>query len=242
MSDTLYMHSIESLGALDGPGLRTVIFLSGCPLRCQYCHNPDTWHLTDGQPTDIELLFQRIMKLKPYYQDKGGVTFSGGEPLLQAAALIPLIQKLKSEGIHTAIDTSGALWNEEISKLIALSDLIILDVKHTNPIEYHNLTSGHLEDNLLFLKSVIHHKTPYWIRQVIVPGINDTQQQLIDLEGYSHSNYREKIELLPFHKHGIHKWRDLNLNFPFEGLEAMTESQLKKLAEETELPFDIFSI
>lgn len=242
MSATVYMHSIESLGALDGPGLRTVIFLSGCPLRCKYCHNPDTWHLTDGQPTTIEDLFQRIMKLKPYYQDKGGVTFSGGEPLLQAPALIPLIKKLKSEGIHTAIDTSGALWSEEISELIALSDLILLDVKHTDPIQYHELTSGHLEDNLLFLKSVIQHQKNYWIRQVIVPSINDTPQQLIDLESYSHSSYREKIELLPFHKHGLHKWRDLNLSCPFENLESMTEAQLKKLVEETELPFDIFSI
>ncbi|MBN2898479.1 MAG: pyruvate formate lyase-activating protein [Clostridia bacterium] len=238
MSETIKVHSIESLGALDGPGLRTVIFLSGCPLKCQYCHNPDTWSMTSGHDMTVEDLIHVIMKYKPYYAQKGGVTLSGGDPLLQAKALIPLVKALKEADIHVALDTSGALWNDAIERLIHLVDLILLDVKHTEALVYHTLTGGNLDDTTFFLSQLIRHEKPYWIRQVIIPTINNTPEQLLYLEEITRSPYRQRMELLPFHKSAAHKWEKLNRHFPLAHLPETSENDLKELLDKAKLPFN----
>lgn len=232
MTQLLRVHSIESLGALDGPGLRTVIFLMGCPLRCMYCHNPDTWTLEGGQLYDSDTLLKRILKMKPYFKKGGGVTFSGGEPLVQAKALIPLVTTLKEEGIHIALDTSGAVWNEAVEKLIKLVDLVLLDVKHTNNTMYHTLTGGYLKDTLFFIEQLIDNCIPYWIRQVIVPKINDTINQVQYLEVLTRSQYRNKIELLPFHKKAMHKWEALNMICPLKETPELRKEDIQYLIDE----------
>lgn len=216
MTQLLNVHSIESLGALDGPGLRMVIFLTGCPLRCSYCHNPDTWTHTNAQLYKTDTLLKKILRMKPYFQNSGGVTFSGGDPLVQAEALLPLVEGLNEEGIHVALDTSGALWNKDIETLIEKVDLVLLDYKHTDKSIYKKLTKGNLKDTQHFLDKLIQHKTHYWIRQVIIKDINDTVDQVMCLETTTRSSYRDKIELLPYHKKALHKWEALGINSPLE--------------------------
>lgn len=220
---------MESMGTLDGPGLRTVIFLSGCPLRCQYCHNPDTWTSDAGRPYTVESLFNFISRYQSYYERGGGITFSGGEPLLQAKALIPLVRKLKEEGIHVALDSSGAVWNQSVEELLTLVDLVLLDVKHTDSSVYYDLTHGRLEDTLALLNYLKTHHIPYWIRQVIIPSINDRKDQVIHLDQLTRSPYRRRIELLAFHQSGRHKWRALGIPYPLEKTEVLSISRLKEL-------------
>lgn len=224
----LMVHSIESMGTLDGPGLRTVIFLSGCPLRCQYCHNPDTWAREAGRPYTVESLLNFISRYQVYYRGDGGVTFSGGEPLLQAKSLIPLVKKLKQEGIHVALDTSGAVWNQSVEALLTLVDLVLLDVKHTDHRAYYDLTHGRLEDTLTFLNYLKKHRRPYWIRQVIIPSINDKEDQILQLDQLTQSPYRKRIELLAFHQSGRHKWQALGIPYPLEKTEALSINRLKE--------------
>jgi len=240
MESQLYVHSIESLGALDGPGLRTVIFLSGCPLKCQYCHNPDSWLMTSGKAMTKETLFKKLMRMSPYFKNKGGVTFSGGDPLLQASALIPLVRRLKQEGIHVALDTSGALWSSEVESLIELVDLVLLDVKHTNDHAYRQLTSGNLQDTYFFLNSLIRLNKPYWIRQVVIPTINNTIEQLYILEYETRSEYRQKIELLPYHKKALYKWLALGQICPLSHLPEISREDIKLLINKMTLPFSTF--
>lgn len=224
----LMVHSIESMGTLDGPGLRTVIFLSGCPLRCQYCHNPDTWAREAGRPYTVESLLNFISRYQVYYKGDGGVTFSGGEPLLQAKSLIPLVKKMKQEGIHVTIDSSGAVWNQSVEALLTLVDLVLLDVKHTDHRVYYDLTHGKLEDTLTFLDYLKKHRTPYWIRQVIIPSINDKEDQVLQLDQLTRSPYRKRIELLAFHQSGQHKWQALGIPYPLEKTESLSINRLKE--------------
>lgn len=229
MTQLLKVHSIESLGALDGPGLRMVIFLTGCPLRCSYCHNPDTWTHDNAQQYDSDTLLKKILRMKPYFQNFGGVTFSGGDPLVQAAALLPLVEDLKKEGIHVALDTSGELWNKDIEALVEKVDLVLLDFKHTDESMYKRLTNGNLKNTQHFLDKLIEHQTNYWIRQVIISDINDTEDQVICLEEITRSPYREKIELLPYHKKALHKWEALGINCPLEEKPETSKHDLEYL-------------
>ncbi len=230
MTKHINIHSIESLGALDGPGLRTVIFLTGCPLRCQYCHNPDTWMLGSGTDYSCDEVISQVLKMKPYFKNGGGVTFSGGEPLMQANALIPIVKKLKSESVHIALDTAGVLWNDSIKALIQLVDLVLLDVKHTDHKAFTELTKGTLDDTLFFLDQLKRYQKPYWIRQVIIPTINSTPQQVLTLEKITRSAQRENIELLPFHKTGLYKWYALGLACPLENIAEPTTSEMDLLS------------
>ena len=230
MTKHINIHSVESLGALDGPGLRTVVFLTGCPLRCQYCHNPDTWMLGSGIDYSYEELISQVLKMKPYFKNGGGVTFSGGEPLMQSDVLIPIAKRLKSEGIHIALDTAGVLWNDSIKALLQLVDLVLLDVKHTDHTTFTELTKGTLDDTLFFLEQLKKYQKPYWIRQVIVPTINNVQQQVLTLEKMTRSPLREKIELLPFHKTGLYKWHALGLACPLEKIPEPTTSEMYLLS------------
>jgi pyruvate formate lyase activating enzyme len=228
---SLTVHSIETLGALDGPGIRTVVFLQGCPLRCGYCHNPDTWTCNAGTEMTEDELFRRILRMKPYYKNNGGVTFSGGEPLRQAEALVPLLHRLKTAGVHIAIDTSGAIWSEAVNEAIHLADLILLDIKHTDAEAFRQLTGGQLEMVLQFLEILKRDAIPYWIRQVTIPGITDSAVQVQALDKLTASANRAHIELLPFHKMGIPKWKKLGIACPLEEVPEMSAAETEKLRD-----------
>jgi pyruvate formate lyase activating enzyme len=205
-----YIHSIESLGALDGPGLRTVVFMQGCNLRCRYCHNPDTWRRACGTIYSPQELLEKVIKFKPYFKRNGGITVSGGEPLLQAGFLYEFFKLLKEENIHTALDTAGLL-NEQVKKLLTLTDLVILDIKHSDEAGYKKLTGADFKQTLEFYNYISENKIDFWIRQVIVPGINDSPEQVKELAKYCLN--AKKYELIPYHTLGVKKWRELGLKY-----------------------------
>lgn len=211
----LEVYKIETLGALDGPGLRTVIFLQGCPMRCQYCHNADSWLSNAGKGTMMtaESLYELVLRYKPYYKDKGGVTFSGGEALLQAKGLLPLVKALKSVGIHTALDTSGSIVNDDTQKLISAIDLVILDIKATDEVLHQTLTKHSLKNPLATLATLKAQNKPYWIRQVVLKGINDTDAHLSQLDELTAHPTRERLERLPYHSMGLDKWEGWQIEF-----------------------------
>ena len=209
----LEIYKIETLGALDGPGIRTVVFLQGCPMRCGYCHNADSWYSGDGTWMASDDVFQSIIRHKPYYKNTGGVTFSGGEPLLQAEKLLPLIHRLQGDGIHVALDTSGCLVSEAGYQLLKAVDLVILDIKANGDAGYRKLTRHGIENPLQTLAYLNHIQKPYWIRQVILKGINDGVENLIQLEALTFGKTREKLEVLPYHEMGAHKWKANQLHY-----------------------------
>lgn len=209
------IHSIESCGTVDGPGIRFVVFMQGCPLRCQYCHNPDTWKVGDGQQMTVTELMAEVVKYKSYMNfSGGGITITGGEPLMQLDFVYDLLQACKAEGIHTAIDTSGYVFNDRAKKIIDAVDLVLLDIKHADPDQYKFITSGRLEPTLAFLDYLGEIDKPVWIRYVLVPGLSDQPEHIeslaITLSQYSNI---ERIELLPFHKMGEYKWASLGLTY-----------------------------
>lgn len=225
------LHSIETFGTLDGPGIRTVFFLQGCPLRCGYCHNPDTWALEGGQSYTIEALLKIVKRYKPYYGEEGGVTFSGGEPLLQAQHLSFLIDVLHEEGVHVTLDTSGVVTSPQAKENLLKADLVLLDIKQSDEYAFKELTGGHFESFLRTLQWLKDHQKSYWIRQVIVPGYNDGVEQLNQMLKCVESPMCEKIELLAYHKHGLFKWEALGLKSPFRGYEPMPVDRIKDLQE-----------
>ena len=205
------IHSFESLGAVDGPGLRFVVFMQGCHMRCQYCQNRDTWDMHAGTLYSVEDLKKKIMKYKNYIMPHGGVTISGGEPLLQTPFLISLFEELKKEGIHTCIDTAGNLEiTTEIAKLIDLTDLFLLDIKCINDKICIPLTGFSNKKELAFARYLSEHGKPMWIRQVLIPGITDIKEDLLQLKDFiSTLKTVEKVEFLPYHNLGKFKWEKL---------------------------------
>ncbi len=207
--------SIETFGLVDGPGIRCVVFFNGCKLRCKYCHNPEMWTKKNNNYT-IEDLFNKIMRSKPYFKNNGGVTFSGGEPLLHSDFIIEVSKLLKKENIHTAIDTSGVgLGNyDDILKYI---DLVILDIKHTDNDIYKQITGMNIEEVEKFIKSLNKSNKKVWIRQVIIPEITDTKQYMDNLAKYIKKIKNiEKIEFLPFHRLGEEKYKILGIDYPYK--------------------------
>ena len=198
------IHSVETMGALDGPGLRMVIFLQGCPLRCRYCHNPDTWNPAGGQEMTVEDVVKRALKYKRFYGKNGGVTFSGGEPLMQAAFVLECVKRLKECGVHTALDTSGGIWNDEVKALLDATDLILLDIKHSNAEGFHALCGGNMETLDHVLNHLRHNRKPVWVRQVIVEGFTQSEQQVRAMVEKTAGINRIKTELLPYHTLGVH--------------------------------------
>ena len=231
---TGYIHSIESLGTVDGPGVRTVVFMQGCVLRCRFCHNPDTWQCSGGKEYTAQQLFDKVIKFRPYFGTSGGITVSGGEPLLQAEFLYEFFDLLKNAGIHTAIDTSGML-NEHIKKLLSRTDLVLLDIKHTDKEEYKKLTGADLDAPLKMLSYLIENNIAFWIRQVIVPGINDSEEQIKQLAKYC--VHAQKYELIAYHTLGLAKWKKLNIPYSLEGVEPPSKELMKNL--ETVLTHEI---
>ncbi len=227
---TGYIHKLESLGTVDGPGVRAVIFSTGCPLRCKYCHNPDTWCLQDGAPTEAEKLVEKILRLYPYIKN-GGVTFSGGEPCVQARFFTRVAELLRQEGLHIALDTSGAVLNDDVRELIDKCDLVLLDVKSVSEEGYRDLTGGSLADTIAFLDLLESMGKPVWIRHVVVPEVNDGEKDILALQDLL-ADYKciQKIELLPFRKLCTEKYKSLNIPFPFEDTPEMSQVELDRLA------------
>ncbi len=223
------IHSIETLGALDGPGIRVIVYLQGCPLRCAYCHNPDTWAFDQGEEIDVDTLVKKVMRYKYYFADNGGVTFSGGEPLMQGKFLLECLKRCKEEGIHTTIDTSG-VGNGDYDEMLQYTDLVILDIKHENRQIYKNITGIEMDQYNKFKQAVIDANQKVWLKHVVVPELTDSHEHINGLkdEIFSFNNI-EKIELLPYHTMGISKYKQLGIPYPLEGYDEMSSDEVKKL-------------
>ncbi|SHJ70097.1 pyruvate formate lyase activating enzyme [Anaerobranca californiensis DSM 14826] len=222
------IHSIETMGLVDGPGIRTVVFLQGCQLRCRYCHNPDTWRLKGGKEMTVDELVKIVKRYKIYYKNKGGVTLSGGEPLLQPQFVLEFFKRCKEEGIHTTLDTAGHGCGDKklFKEILQYTDLVLLDIKALDEKGYFKLTGGSQKEALEFLDIVQEVGTPMWIRHVVVPGINDNEENIVKLaEFVNNLSNVEKCELLPYHVHGIKKYKELNIKYTLEGIKAMDEER-----------------
>lgn len=227
------IHSFESLGAVDGPGVRFVIFMQGCSLKCKYCQNRDTWDLHGGTTYSVEELIEKILRYKNYIMPNGGVTISGGEPLLQAKFLIELFTELKKYNIHTCIDTSGSFdLTSDIKKLIDLTDLFLLDIKCINDEKAKELTGVSNKKELAFAEYLSSIGKPMWIRQVLVPGITDDEQDLLALKDFiSTLKTVEKVEILPYHDLGKFKWDKLGCTYELEGYRTANNEDVKRAKE-----------
>ncbi len=224
------VNSIESCSFLDGPGLRTVVFLNGCYLRCLYCHNPEMWKKNKNNTT-VESLLSKILKNKSYFENNGGVTFSGGEPLFQIQFLTEISKRLKENNIHVALDTSG-VGEGNYTELLKYIDLVILDVKHTEKEGFNNLTGSHIDKTIPFYNEIKKQNKTIWIRQVIIPGVTDSISYLKKLKQFlKQFDNIEKIEFLPFHNKCIEKYEALNLEFPMKNVEEMDVLKTKKLLD-----------
>lgn len=223
--------SIESMGLVDGPGIRAVIFLTGCKLRCKYCHNPEMWKMEEPNYTPQQLV-DRIIRNKPYFKrNNGGVTFSGGEPLLQSKFLLEVCKLLKKEDIHIALDTSG-VGNGDYEELLSYIDLVLLDIKHTNISKYKELTSHDIDEVEKFINALNNSNVPVWIRQVIVPGFMDNDEYLYSLKEYLKKIKNiKKIDFLPYHTLGIEKYQELGIEYPYKDIESMDKEECHKLYE-----------
>ena len=224
------INSIETLGTLDGPGIRFVAFLQGCQLRCLYCHNPETWAIK-GQSIEIspQELVEKVEKYRNYFGDDGGVTFSGGEPLLQPDFLLECLKLLKKKNFHTCIDTAGFGFGN-YTEILKYTDLVLLDIKAVDPDEYTQITGQKIERFNEFLSAVTKTKTKLWLRQVIVPGINDDKEHMEKLKQFASTLKNvEKIELLPYRTIGVHKYTTLNLPYRLEGIEELSQEKLNEL-------------
>jgi pyruvate formate lyase activating enzyme len=207
------INSIETLGALDGPGIRTVIFFQGCPMRCKYCHNADAFDFDGGEDKSAEEIVNFCSRYKNYYGGDGGATLSGGEPLSQSEDALALIKALKKAGIHTALDTSGAAFSQRV---LDEADLVILDIKHSDPFQFEKLTSFPMDNTIKTLEYLKRKKKRFIIRQVIVEGITDDPLQIKALKSLSFG--AEKIELLAYHTMGADKWEKCGLSYPLKGV------------------------
>lgn len=226
------IHSIETMGTLDGPGIRMVVFFQGCKLRCQYCHNPDTWSLNTGEEVTPETIIKKAVRYKPYFEsNQGGITFSGGEPLLQPEFLIECLKLCKKEGIHTTLDTSG-VGIGMYDKILKYTDLVILDIKHENSKIYKQITGHSIDDYKIFKNAIIKNNNKLWIKHVVVPGLTDDIYHIKKLEeeikSFKLSNI-EKIELLPYHTLGVFKYKELGIPYKLTNIDDMDKEKLNKL-------------
>lgn len=217
-----WVHSTETFGTADGPGIRYVLFLSGCPLRCQYCHNPDTWHRKDGTLTAVEDILSDIAQYRNFFgrgRGRGGVTLSGGEPLVQPKFCKAILRGCKDMGLHTALDTSGYLGKDADDELLANVDLVLLDIKAASGMKYKSLTNVALDPTVRFAERLAHMNKPVWLRHVLVPGFTDKLDDLEALATFAASlGNVERVDVLPFHQLGEHKWRDRGLDYKLAGV------------------------
>ena len=224
-----FIHSLESFGTVDGPGIRLVVFCQGCPMRCQYCHNPDTWQVDAGTRMTPEQIMEEYRKNKSFYR-KGGITVTGGEPLLQMDFLLELFRLAKQEGVHTCLDTSGVTYrpgSEKLDALLELTDLVLLDIKHTDASAHKTLTGHGNEHILAFARHLDEKKVPVWIRHVLIPGITDGEDHLKALGAFlaGLSNVKA-LDVLPYHTMGVSKYQKLGIPYPLEGIEPATKTHV----------------
>lgn len=221
-----YIDSIETMGLVDGPGIRMVVFLKGCKLRCLYCHNPETWDYVHAKIMTSDEIVEKVQNSMSYYKN-GGITFSGGEPLLQADFLIDCLKKCKELGIHTALDTAGCGIGK-YDEILKYTDLVILDIKALTDEGAIYMTGRDLSESNKFMEAVKRNNTPLWIRQVVVSGINDNIEYMKSLKEYlKQFNTIEKIELLPYHLYGVEKYKRLNIPYRLEGIEPLTDEDME---------------
>ena len=229
------VHSIETFGSVDGPGVRFVIFLQGCAMRCKFCHNADTWKLKSDDMRSADELIDQALRYRPYWGDEGGITVSGGEPLLQIDFVAELFRKAKEKGIHTVIDTAGqpfrrsGEWFEKFKKLMNDTDLLLVDIKEMDPAKHRKLT-GVPNDNILSMIRYLNEiGKPIWIRQVLVPGWTDDPEDLKkEREFLDGLDNVQKVEVLPYHTMGAYKWKLLGIPYALEGVQSPSEKQVKE--------------
>ena len=230
-----FIHSTESFGTVDGPGVRFVVFLQGCPMRCQYCHNPDTWKMNTGAVRSAQSLIKDYERNAAFYS-KGGITVTGGEALMQIDFVLELFQLAKQKNIHTCLDTSGisyrpgaSSYNEKLDELMKVTDLVMLDIKHIDP-EGHKALTGHDNAGILaFAKYLEEKNVPVWIRHVVVPGITDDEELLTRLGTFlgGLSNVKA-LDVLPYHIMGVTKYNQLGMDYPLKGVPPATKDQAAK--------------
>ena len=232
------VHSLETFGLVDGPGVRFVVFLQGCHMRCQYCHNPETWDARKGEEWDAKALFDRAWRYRRYWGKNGGLTVSGGEPLVQLSFVTELFRQAKAHGVHTTLDTCGQpfrydlLFLTQFDSLLRYTDLVMLDLKEMDE-EKHRALTGHGNQNIRNMASYLSdHNTPMWIRHVLVPGLTD------DEDGLRHMNEFigtlrtvERVEVLPYHTLGTFKWKELGIPYLLEGVRTPTDEEVKRAEE-----------
>ena len=227
----LRVHSIQSLGTLDGPGVRFVVFLQGCHLRCKCCHNPDTWDFAGGKEMSIEEIAKRAERYKEYFGAEGGITVSGGEPLLQAEKVCELFSLCKEKGINTCLDTSGSIMNESVKKLLTVTDRVLLDIKYTDDASYRENVGCSLLPVLNFLERLDVEGIPVTLRQVIIPGLNNTEKNIKKLKRIKDAHKcADKVELLPFKKLCHTKYESLGIEFPLGNTPEPTREEIAKLS------------
>jgi pyruvate formate lyase activating enzyme len=223
------VHSYESMGTYDGPGLRLVVFLQGCPFRCLYCANPDTIAFEGGTPTEYDHIVKMAISQKPFFGRRGGVTFSGGEPTAQAKELVPLVKQLKENGINICVDTNGGVWNSDVEELLSLTDLVLLDIKQINPERHKQLTERSNEQTLRTAQWLEDNGRPFWLRYVLVPGISDFEEDIRALGEYF-KDYKmlQRVEILPYHTLGIHKYETMGQEYKLKDTKTNTPEQLDR--------------
>lgn len=229
------VHSIETFGAVDGPGIRFVVFLKGCQMRCRYCHNPDTWSVEGAQEYTPQALLDRALRYRTYWGTTGGITVSGGEALLQLPFVTEFFQKAKALGIHTTLDTSGqpfsmeASYLEQFRQLMDVTDLFLLDIKHIDA-ECHRQLTGHGNENILeFARYLADHNKDMWIRHVLVPGITDSEDALVSLGDFVQSlKTVKRVEVLPYHTFGVFKWEQLGIPYSLKEVNPPTKEEVER--------------
>lgn len=230
-----YIHSFESFGTVDGPGVRYVVFFQGCPMRCRYCHNPDTWKMEDGTLTDTDEIIANVVRNLDFYRS-GGLTATGGEPMFQLAFLTELFEKAHQKGIHTCLDTSGIVYRpddeaqqKEILRLLKVTDLVMLDIKHMDEESHRKLTGHSNQSVFAFAELLKEQKKPLWIRHVVVPGITYQEEELTQLGRYLKTlpNF-EHLEVLPYHSMAVSKYENLGIDYPLQGVPQLTKEEAKE--------------
>ena len=228
------IHSIESFGSVDGPGIRFVAFLKGCNMRCQFCHNPDTWDMNGGEAKTSDELLSQALKYKSYWKKQGGITVSGGEPLLQIDFLIEFFKKAKAKGVHVTLDTSGSIFTREepffskFNELMKVTDLVMLDIKQIDE-EKHKKLTGWSNSNILDMARYLSEiDKPIWIRHVLVPERSDYDEDLIELDHFiSTLSNVYRVEILPYHTLGVFKWEELNIPYQLEGIKPPVKERVE---------------
>lgn len=229
------IHSVESFGTVDGPGVRFVVFFQGCPMRCAYCHNPDTWQLEDGEEMSADEILQQMTRNLPFYRT-GGLTATGGEPMMQLPFLTELFTKAKENKIHTCLDTSGIMYAKErlpeMEKLMQVTDLVMLDIKHMEAEAHQKLTQHGNENIFEFARYLDAIEKPIWIRHVVVPGITFEQEQLMALGKFLKTfSHVEKLEVLPYHAMGKVKYENLGIEYVLKDTPQLTKAEAKEAEE-----------